>query len=68
MVLEQIVVILADLGPSLIYVPLLVVELEILAPAWAIFHVLAHLIFVLALGEIYGLGSNLGNIDLSFCF
>jgi hypothetical protein len=36
MVLEEIVVLMVDLGPSLISAHLLLVELEILAPSWAI--------------------------------
>jgi hypothetical protein len=37
-----------DPSPNLVFVPLLVIELETLAPSWAIFDALAHLIFVLA--------------------
>jgi len=36
-----------DLGPNLVSVPLLAIELETLAPYWAIFDVLAHLISIL---------------------
>jgi hypothetical protein len=45
---EHIVVLLVDLGLGLVSIPLLVVELEILAPSWAIFNALAHLISALA--------------------
>jgi hypothetical protein len=45
-VLKQIVVFLVDPGPSLVFAPLLTIELEILVPSWAIYDVLAHLIFV----------------------
>jgi hypothetical protein len=44
-VLEQIVVLMVDLGPSPISTPLLVVELKILVPVWAIYGARAHLIF-----------------------
>ncbi len=47
MVLEQIVVLIVDLGPGLVYAPMLPVELEILTPSWAIFGVFTHLISVL---------------------
>jgi hypothetical protein len=36
-----------DPGQGLIYAPLLAAKLEILAPSWAIFNVLTHLIFIL---------------------
>jgi hypothetical protein len=45
MVLEQIVVLLVDLGPSPLFLFLLFVELEIIAPFCAIFGASAHLIF-----------------------
>jgi hypothetical protein len=48
MVLEYIVVLLVDLGLGLVFVSLLPVELEILAPSWAIFSDPAHLISILA--------------------
>jgi hypothetical protein len=47
-VLEHIVVLLVDLDPGLVYVLLLIVELEIMIPSWAIFDILAHLIYDLA--------------------
>jgi hypothetical protein len=37
-----------DPSPNLVFALLLVVELEILAPSWAISDALAHLIFVFA--------------------
>jgi hypothetical protein len=37
-VMEQIVVLMVDPGQNPIYVPLLIVELEILASSWAIFY------------------------------
>jgi hypothetical protein len=37
-----------DPSPNLVSIPLLVAELETLAPSWAIFDALANLIFVLA--------------------
>jgi len=45
---EQIIVLLVDLGPYLVFAPLLATKLEILAPFWAISDALAHLIFALA--------------------
>jgi hypothetical protein len=48
MVLEHIGVLLVDLGPSLIFILLLFSKLEILAPFWAIFDAIIHLIFVFA--------------------
>jgi hypothetical protein len=36
--MEQIVVLMVDPGQNPIYVPLLIVELEILASSWAIFY------------------------------
>ncbi len=48
MVLEQIVVLMVDLGPGLVFAPLLPFELKTLGPFWAIFGVLAHMIFALA--------------------
>jgi hypothetical protein len=42
--LEQIVVPSVDLGPNLMSFPLLAIELETLAPSWAISDVPAHLI------------------------
>jgi hypothetical protein len=45
MVLEHIIVLMVDLGPDLVFAILLVIELEILAPFWAIFDALTHLIF-----------------------
>jgi hypothetical protein len=47
-VLEQIIILLVDLGLGLVFALLLVIELEILTPSWAIFYVFAHLIFALA--------------------
>jgi hypothetical protein len=44
-VLEQIIVLLVDLGPSLVYAPLLPIKLEILALSWSISSAPAHLIF-----------------------
>jgi hypothetical protein len=43
--MEQIVVIMVDLGQNLVFTPLLTIELETLAPSWAIFDVPAHLTF-----------------------
>jgi hypothetical protein len=37
---------MVDLGQNPIFAPLLNVKLETLAPSWAIFDALAHLIFV----------------------
>jgi len=45
MVLEHIVVLLVDPGPDLVFAPLLVIKLKILAPFWATSTSLAHLIF-----------------------
>jgi hypothetical protein len=42
MVMEQIVVLLLDLGQNLISAPQLTTQLETLAPSWAIFDALAH--------------------------
>jgi hypothetical protein len=44
MVLEQIVVLMVHPSLGFVSTPLLVIELEILALAWAIFGALAHLI------------------------
>ncbi len=46
MVLKYIVVLLVDLGPSHVSVPLFVVELEILALFWAICDAPTHLISI----------------------
>jgi hypothetical protein len=46
--MEQIVVLLVDLGQTLAYVPLLTTKVETLIPFWAIFDALAHLTFALA--------------------
>jgi len=43
MVMEHIIVLLVDPNQNHILVPLLIVELETLAPSWAIFNTLAHL-------------------------
>jgi hypothetical protein len=43
MVKKQIVVLLVDPSQNLIFAPLLITELETLAPSWAIFDALAHL-------------------------
>jgi hypothetical protein len=48
MVLEQIVVLMVDLGPDLVSTPFLAIELEILALSWAIFDALTHLISAFA--------------------
>jgi hypothetical protein len=45
-VLEQIVALLVDLGPSPVSTPLLPAELEIMAPSWAISNVHVHLISI----------------------
>jgi hypothetical protein len=45
-VLEQIIILLVDLGLGYIYVPLVAVELEILAPSWACSNVPTHLISI----------------------
>jgi hypothetical protein len=45
MVLKYIVVLLVDLGPNFVSIPLLFVELEILVISWAFFDVHVHLIF-----------------------
>jgi len=47
-VLEQIVVLLVDLGPGPISTPLLVAKLEIFVPSWAIYNAPAHLISTFA--------------------
>jgi hypothetical protein len=44
-VMEQIVVVLVDFGQNLVSTPLLTIELETLAPSWAIFDVPTHLTF-----------------------
>jgi hypothetical protein len=44
-VLEQIIVLLVDFGLDFVFDPQLVVELQILAPFWAIFDAPTHLIF-----------------------
>jgi len=44
MVLDQIVVLLVDLGPGPTFALLMPTKLEILAPSWAISSILAHLI------------------------
>jgi hypothetical protein len=46
--LEQIVVLLVDLGLDPMCAPLIVAKLEILTPFWAISNALAHVIFALA--------------------
>jgi hypothetical protein len=46
LVLEHIVVLLVDLGPNFVSTPLLSIQLEILAPSWAILDAPTHLIFV----------------------
>jgi hypothetical protein len=46
MVLEYIIVLLVDLGPSLVSIPMLPIEFEILIPSWAISNVPAHLISI----------------------
>jgi hypothetical protein len=43
-VLEEIVVLLVDLGPNLIFALLLTIELETPAPSWAISNAFTHLI------------------------
>jgi len=43
MVMEQIVVLLVDLGQKFAYVPLLIIEVKTLTPSWAISNALAHL-------------------------
>jgi hypothetical protein len=48
MVLEQIIILLVDMGLSFIYAPLLAAELEILVPSWAFFNVPTHLMFTRA--------------------
>jgi hypothetical protein len=45
-VIEQIVVFMVDLGQNHVHVLLLTIELETLAPSWAIFDALAHPIYV----------------------
>jgi hypothetical protein len=42
--MEQIIVLLVDLGQNLVSTPLLVAKLETPTPFWAIFNALAHLI------------------------
>jgi len=44
-ILEQIIVLLVDLGLDFVFDPQLVVELQIMAPFWAISHAPTHLIF-----------------------
>jgi len=53
MVLEQIVVFMMDLGPGLASLHLLHVRHEIMALSWAISGVPAHLIFALALENLW---------------
>jgi hypothetical protein len=47
-VVEYIVVFMVDLNQSLVFIPLLIVELETLAPSWATFDVPALLASALA--------------------
>jgi hypothetical protein len=51
MVLEQIVVLLVDLGLGPISTPFPLARLQILAPSWAIFGVFTHLISTFAWGR-----------------
>ncbi len=66
--MEHIVVLQVDPSQNHVFVPLLVVEVETLAPSWAISNVLAHLIFAPTWGKLLGLGSYLGDVDFSFFF
>jgi hypothetical protein len=43
--MEQIVILLVDQGQNHVFPPLLIVELELLIPSWAIYDARAHLIF-----------------------
>jgi len=47
-VLEQIIVFMVDLGLGFISIPLLAIKFEIMAPSWAIFDALPHLISTFA--------------------
>jgi len=66
--MEHIVVLLVDPSQNHVFAHLLVVEVETLAPSWAIYNFLAHLIFVPTWERLMGLGSYLGDVDFSFCF
>jgi hypothetical protein len=46
MVMEHIVVLLADTCQNHVFIPLLTIELETLVLSWAIFDTLAHLTYV----------------------
>jgi hypothetical protein len=63
--MEQIFVLMVDLGQNPIFVPLLTTELEALASSWSISNDLALLTFAY-LGEINSLGSNLKDMDFFF--
>jgi hypothetical protein len=65
--MEQIVVLLVDRGQNHVFAPLLIIEFETLAPSWVISDALAHPIFCSCLGEFGNLGSDLGDMDFSFC-
>jgi len=57
-----------DLGPSPVFVPLLVVEFDILDLSWeAFFNVPTHLIYVFSWERSMVLKSNLRDMDFSFC-
>ncbi len=42
MVMEQIIVVIMDLGQNLVYGLLLTIELKTLVPSWAISNIVAH--------------------------
>jgi hypothetical protein len=48
MVLELIVILLVDPSLNTMFVPLLAIELDILAPSWAIYDVPTHMIYAIA--------------------
>jgi hypothetical protein len=48
MVMEQITVLLVDPDQNLIFAPVLIIELETLAPFWAISNAPTHLISIIA--------------------
>jgi hypothetical protein len=65
--MEHIVVLLVDPSQKHVFAPLLVVEVETLAPSWASSNVLAHMISIPTWEKLLGLGSYLRNVDFSFC-
>jgi hypothetical protein len=59
--MEQIVVLLVDPGQNPISAPLLITELKILVPSWAIFDTLAHMTSIRA-----WVGLDLRDMDFYF--